>query len=49
MSGTQFLVLLLLFLFYLLLGAAVFHYIESPRELASKVQQRHQEEELVRE
>ncbi|XP_034254603.1 uncharacterized protein LOC117653210 [Thrips palmi] len=44
MSGKQFLVLLLLFACYLLLGAAVFHYIEQAKEIAQHAQDRHDEE-----
>lgn len=47
MSGKQFLVLLLLFLAYLMLGAAVFHYIEQAREIKHLEQERRTEEEIV--
>lgn len=47
MSGKQFLVLLVLFMAYLMLGAAVFHYIENPRELATKMEQRREEKEII--
>ncbi|KAK3916115.1 Open rectifier potassium channel protein 1 [Frankliniella fusca] len=47
MSGKQFLVLLMLFLAYLMLGAAVFHYIEQAKEIEFHRQQRRVEEEIV--
>lgn len=48
MSGKQFLVLLLLFGAYLLLGASVFHLIEQAKEIEQAKQERHEAEAIVK-
>ena len=46
MSKKQWLALLILFLLYLLLGAAIFHWIESPRERQQKEFEREERREI---
>jgi hypothetical protein len=46
MSKKQWLALLTLFILYLLLGAALFHHIESNLEVERRIQERHERLEI---